>query len=239
VDKGIELLKLYEEKYSSLLVWRIAENFRFTKCFLQAAEAVKRGDIGKVLISQFEFKGTIDQDNRYYNTQWRKVPEYDGGFILDGGVHFLAAIRLILGNIHQISAVTQQLQEHLPPVDTFSASVKFENGSVGSIMVSFGLKNASPLSFVIYGEKGSIKVSRNELEVNVFGEKSEPIKVVDLDFEIEPIEKEIHSFLQMVVGKSKEDLNSPREALQDVAIIEAILQSGRTGQRLQPQIFVK
>ena len=58
---------------------------------------------------------------------WRKVPTHQGGFLLDGGVHFTAGLRLLLGPdnpLVSISAHTSQMQEHLPPVDSIEATAK-------------------------------------------------------------------------------------------------------------------
>lgn len=73
-------------------------------------------------------------------TAWRKTPHYQGGFLLDGGVHYVAATRRLLGSDKPvaISAYTTLLQKHLPPVDTVNAIWKTESGASGTFSVSFG-----------------------------------------------------------------------------------------------------
>lgn len=78
-------------------------------------------------------------------TSWRKKPSYQGGFLLDGGVHFIAATRLLLssaGSATAISAFTAQHQPHLPPVDTVDAVWKLSNGASGTFSNSFAMAPA-------------------------------------------------------------------------------------------------
>src|ERR1700734_1271977 len=76
-----------------------------------------------------------------YSCRLRKVPPHQGGFLLDGGVHFTAGLRLLMGPenpLVSLSAYTTQLQEHLPPVDTIDVTAKAKNGATGTISISFG-----------------------------------------------------------------------------------------------------
>jgi hypothetical protein len=45
----------------------------------------------------------------------------------------------------KLTAQVTQLQEHLPPADTIVASVQFENGSVGTVNISFGMAQYSSI----------------------------------------------------------------------------------------------
>jgi hypothetical protein len=71
-----------------------------------------------------------------FETAWRKKPEYQGGFLLDGGVHFIAGTRVLLGPsnpIVRLSAFTKLTRDYLPPVDTVNAIMKTETGITGSL----------------------------------------------------------------------------------------------------------
>lgn len=86
----------------------------------------------------------------------RKEPEYQGGFLLDGGVHHMAAIRLVLGEVQEVTGHVAQLQEHLPPADTLLATCKLKSGTLLTCCISFGLKpniGNSTASLTIIGEQ--------------------------------------------------------------------------------------
>ena len=104
--------------------------------------------------------------SKYYETDWRKKPSHQGGFVLDGGVHFVAATRLLLQGggqkIKKVSAFTAQLQEHLPPVDTLNATMLLENGTSGTLSISVGTTDTGS-EYVVACEKGTVTVSRGKV----------------------------------------------------------------------------
>jgi len=234
IAEGKELIDLYEKKYSQL-VWSVAENFRYMSAVIRASDAIKEGRIGKILMSKFELRATISEDSKYYNTNWRKIPGYQGGFLLDGGVHFMAFIRAVVGEVKQLSAQVTQLQKHLPPADTFSASFTFVNGSVGSCDLSFGASKYSQLQpprLHVIGEKGAIIVQKDFVEIIEGSEKGTVTfkPSIDTSDDIAIIE-EFRGFLRQIKTGTK-DRNSPREALNDLILIESILVSGSTGKTI-------
>lgn len=160
-------------------------------------------------------------------TAWRKTPEYQGGFLLDGGVHMLAGLRLILGTEHVtvVSAQSQQQQSYLPPVDTVDAVVQTESGATGVVSLSFG----SPLgdnSFEFACEKGVVSLKDDDVTINS--------ETHTIEFDGKGVAPEVAEFATAVVnGRPVEKRQSPEEALADLEMLEQMLQSGeRQGERL-------
>jgi hypothetical protein len=79
----------------------------------------------------------------------------------------------------------------------------------------------------VVGEKGSIKVGRDHLELIEYSSQGSVTSnpAFNADVEVEPIVFELTGFLESVRGKDK-DVNSPREALSDLALLESMLLSG-------------
>lgn len=74
----------------------------------------------------------INPGNKYLETSWKKTPDHQGGFLLDGGVQSVPGLRKILpSKISQISAFTRLNREYLPPLDTIHATLQFEDGATG------------------------------------------------------------------------------------------------------------
>ena len=113
--------------------WSLAENFRFLEKHLFAAAEIKK--LGRMLGFRGRFNRNIQPGWEFYETPWRQKPEYQGGFVLDIGVHFIATLRLLLGaagdKLSRVSAFTCQVREHLPPVDTANATLKCQSGVSG------------------------------------------------------------------------------------------------------------
>jgi len=59
----------------------------------------------------------LELTTRRVETEWRKDPKHQGGFVLDGGIHSIAGLRLLMNGageeITRVSAFTNQLQKHL------------------------------------------------------------------------------------------------------------------------------
>lgn len=117
----------------------VAENFRFTPSFAHAAAQART--LGAVTHFSVRAFGLMRRDSKWYGTDWRRVPAYQGGFLLDAGVHHAAATRLLLGpdaRPASVRAVTKQVQPHLPPVDTVSAVLETASGATGTFQLSCG-----------------------------------------------------------------------------------------------------
>ncbi|KAE8131583.1 hypothetical protein BDV38DRAFT_275805 [Aspergillus pseudotamarii] len=134
------LINLHNSRIvSSKTVWAVAENWRYMSKFVRAAEEVRR--LGGVKNFRVVMRSMIKPGSKYHKTEWRRKPEYQGGFVLDGGVHVVAALRLVLGQsdgLAMVAAHSSLRQEHLAPVDTVDALVKTRSGATGVLSVSYG-----------------------------------------------------------------------------------------------------
>lgn len=162
-------------------------------------------------------------------TAWRRTPEYQGGFLLDGGVHMLAGLRLILGpeeHITTVSAQSQQQQEYLPPVDTVDAVVKTRSGATGVVSLSWG-SSFNDNIFEFACEKGVVSMHFDGVSVNGTD--------YPVEFDGKGVVPEVAEFATAIVnGRPVEKRQSPEEALADLEILEGMLQSGEMqGERVE------
>jgi predicted dehydrogenase len=207
-------------------VWMVGENWRYESAIVQAAELVRRGAIGAPLTCYTALFTPVLPGNKYYGSPWRQSGEIPGGHLLDGGIHHIAALRMIVGEITAVSAATKQLAPHLPPADTISAHLHFANGAVGTYLASFAIGAPWPPYFHIVGEKGALRVQRGEIELTSNG-ATEIISCPKYD----GVEMELRAFAQ-AIRRQAPQINTPEEADRDLAVIEALLQSASSGQTI-------
>ncbi|EXJ84437.1 hypothetical protein A1O3_05105 [Capronia epimyces CBS 606.96] len=221
VKDAVDLIKWYRSEIAPKSVtWAVAENFRYLNSFDYAAAAVKTK--GRQLTFRCRMQ-TLVEGGKYFETSWRKTPTHQGGFLLDGGVHTVAALRLMLGKdnpLVTLSAHSAQLQEHLPPVDTVEATGKTKNGAVGTISMSFGT-TAKGSEWNIGSEKGSVSISRDQVTVDGKTEKVED--------EGTGVAPEVRKWGEALVAGTSNERQSPEEALADLELIEVMLRSGEQG----------
>lgn len=167
-------------------------------------------------------------------TEWRKTPSYQGGFLLDGGVHFVAALRLILGPddpITTLSAQTRLLQEHLQPLDTVDAVLKTKSGATGVFSVSFG-SDFKDLSYEFASEGGTVTVTFDGVTVN--GVKQ------DVGYDGRGVKAEVVDFAaSLAKGGPLDARQAPEQALADLEILEKLLKSGeKDGEKIEVNLQV-
>ncbi len=205
-------------------VWMVGENWRYEEAFHTAAQAIAAGRIGQPLFCDLSLQLQVQADSPHVQTTWRNSGEVLGGYLLDGGVHHIAGLRVLLGEIESVCALTAAHRAYLPPADTMSAALRFANGVVGTYLITYAVGSTLGTDAVhIGGTEGSLRVSRGELVLNR-GEESERLEFNVLI----SVREELAAFLA-AVRDGAPHRNSPQEALQDLAVVEAMLASAQAG----------
>ncbi|KAH7355778.1 hypothetical protein BKA66DRAFT_269785 [Pyrenochaeta sp. MPI-SDFR-AT-0127] len=224
-----ELISWTQNPSNTQATYTVAENFRFLESFLYGSKQV--ASLGRILTFRVRVAAFVQRGGKYFETAWRKVPEYQGGFLLDGGVHFIAGTRLLLQGggqtIQTVSAFTAQLQKHLPPVDTLNSTLQLSNGSSGTLSISFGTTDTGS-EYLVACENGSVHVSRGKVTITKDGKVTE---VKEFKDEGNGVSQEIKSWAESLEKGKRNESQSPEEALRDLEVLEACLKSGEQGGR--------
>lgn len=227
---GRQLVASYAEQAGQ--VWLVGENWRYEDAFRQAAEIVHAGQIGRPLLCHWALHIPITPENKYYHTTWRRSGVVPGGFLLDVGVHHVAALRMLLGEIAEVSAVTREISADLPPVDTLAATFRFESGLIGTYLITFATQAPWPPALHVTGDNGSLRVYRRELQLTRDGStRNIPVTAH------QGVAAELAAFAA-AIRRQQPHRNSPQEALQDLAVIEALVRSAEAGRSVTPERIV-
>ncbi|KAI0033025.1 oxidoreductase family protein [Vararia minispora EC-137] len=232
VRAGRELVALYEAEYKPKgLVWRVAEDFEMEPALRKAGEAIRAGRIGRVMFFEACMATLTDKENPYYKTPWRTVPGYQGGFLLDGGVHFVAGLRMLLPSpITHLSSFAALNREHLVPKDTLQTIARTADGVTGTFTLTFGAPDGAygvRNGWFIAGADGALTITRTHEEREMYsvsiraaGGKDEVEEVP-----VQGVEQELKAFFTRIAGATEDGSQNPRGPLADVAFIEAALNS--------------
>ncbi|WWC57826.1 uncharacterized protein I303_100361 [Kwoniella dejecticola CBS 10117] len=125
VKAGLALVKEFDENWKSKnLVWRVAEDYDHEPIHRRAAELLADPAMGPVLFWDLQNQNYCPDGDKWQSTTWRNVPDYQGGFCLDGGVHSIAMLRVILPDPPAAVVSSASLhRKHTPPHDTILALV--------------------------------------------------------------------------------------------------------------------
>ncbi|KAF8311609.1 NAD-binding protein [Clavulina sp. PMI_390] len=238
----------YKEQFESKgLFWRIAENFEVEPAYLYARDVLASGKIGNVSHWRLTMTDSIKVETSLYaQTKWRATPEYQGGFLLDGGVHSVALLRTILPTkMTSLSAFASLSNPVLPPHDTIHAVVTCAPQSSSSTPahgifdMTFGAPDTNRIDpsvtgayVLVTGTSGWLGIHKTTMEGGVRGMRVDVhVKGSDkpeiFESRVQGVEREVENFLKLVKSSGKEDVGGGllEGALSDVSFIESALTS--------------
>ncbi|MCJ7615601.1 MAG: Gfo/Idh/MocA family oxidoreductase [Desulfobacterales bacterium] len=96
-------------------------------------------------------------------TKWRINHQYKGGFVTDGGIHHVAALRDMFGEINYGIAFTKSVNPHIGEIDSMSFQFRTDKNMHGVLNTFYSSKGYREDCILISGSEGSILVENNKL----------------------------------------------------------------------------
>jgi UDP-N-acetyl-2-amino-2-deoxyglucuronate dehydrogenase len=146
---------------------------RFSRDFMQLANAVKSGLFGRILMGNAAINWF--RDSGYYSgSQWKGTLAYDGGgALINQAIH---TIDLLLAVMGEVDSVFGKVKTSLYPIegeDLGAALVNFKSGAMGTITAGTSLFPGYPERLEIFGTEGSAILEAGKLTAwNVRGAES-------------------------------------------------------------------
>ena len=215
----------YDKKYNTVNM--VAENFRYRKVFHRAKQLIEKGKIGKPYAVNWNLYYHVTSDKDYAATKWRQNHKYPGGFMLDAGVHNIAAIRMILGDFKFGNALTTSVNKKIGELDTMAFQFQLRNGIIGSYNLYFSVNGHWEDKLLIFGDKGSIEINTNVLTLKQEGKKEKTEDLTDGH----GYDGEFNDFYNAIVKGTKVDY-SFKEAYRDMEIVIGALNSAKNKRRV-------
>lgn len=206
------------------VVWMVAENYRYNADYDQMKALIQSGEIGKPLLAHYVLHMPVMPDNKYFNSAWRQNGSFRGGWFLDGGVHHVAALRLIFGEIVEVSATVD--------ADSLIANLTFASGLLGNYSVTYAAGSSRFITLSVRGENGGIRLDAQGIEVTS-GKETRTLPSARTF----TVDAEFVGFAE-AIRDGKPHRSPAREALQDLAVVEAMLDSAESGKRISIEQFV-
>ncbi|XP_021894116.1 uncharacterized protein YMR315W isoform X2 [Carica papaya] len=221
-------------------IWAVAENYRFEPAFVECKKLMT--EIGDMMNVQLVIEGSMNSSNPYFSSSWRR--NFTGGFILDMGVHFIAGLRMLVGEVLSVSAMTSHADTTLPPPDNITSNFQLENGCSGVFVMA--VSSRSPKIFWrIVGLKGTLQIERGSqdgkhgYQAFLYG-VNEQTKSFFYPFSgvTEELKTFIHDISQASLKGNVDYEAEPRisylEGARDVAVLDAMLESAAKQGALVP-----
>jgi predicted dehydrogenase len=168
----------------------------------------------------------------YQGTPWRTDKSFPGGFLLDGGIHFAAALRTLFGEVTNVQARVAQVRPDLPPADTLTATFQFDSGLLASLALTYAVGVPQATYLTIAGEAGVLEVNRDGLRLTIGDTLQEELTNAG-----NGVQAELEAFAEAIHSKQPHR-NTPQETLLDLAVAEAWLRSAEQGIAISPRQLV-
>ncbi|HUU29572.1 MAG TPA: Gfo/Idh/MocA family oxidoreductase [archaeon] len=202
------------------VTYMVAEDCHYMPSYAKAAELVKQGAVGRPVVMSWNMLRFMDTADKYARTLWRINHVYPGGYVLDGGVHFVHVLQMMAGKVVSVKAETLSIEPLLGKVDTAFALLRHESGVLTSLNMSWHTRDQSDSMLRIFGTGGSLLAGSDKI-IRVTAEgKTEEV----------PFQNEDDYYIQLIdfhraVTTGEPPAVSAEMAAHDVAVILAILES--------------
>ena len=212
-----KMLKL-RLKYKQVML--LAENFRYRKVYNSVNELLKNKSIGKVYAAQWNVFYHVTSDKDYGATKWRQNHKYVGGFMLDAGVHNIAALRMLFGDVKSVVAFTQSINPKIGKPDTMSVQLIFNSGIKVIYNLFFTVKHHWENKLLIFGDKGTIEANDDLISLKL--NKNNP-KIIDAS-DFGGYDEEFENFYDAILNRKKVK-STFLDGFKDMQVVFAALKS--------------
>jgi predicted dehydrogenase len=213
----------------------------------RAVEIVKSGRLGR-LVAVVGTEMFCKPDQYFEDGPWRR--QLGGGPLLINMVHEIGNLRALCGEIVAVQAFASSATRNFPVEDTVSVSLRFDNGALGSFMLSDTV--AVPGSweqttredpvfaaypdedcYVVSGTDGSLAIPT--MRLRFYGDRAkrswrEPFEEETIGIErADPLTRQLANFCAVIRGEA-EPVVTARNGLQNVRVLDAIRRAAASGQ---------
>jgi predicted dehydrogenase len=131
LDEGRQFLRLEQEFTNQKLL--VAENFFYRDELRLARSLLDSGAVGRVNFMAWRQAGQyVPREGSFSSTPWRQQPQYRGGPHLDGGVHMVAQLRLLLGDVQRVHGFAQYANTQMGGPSNLTLNLAFVSGTIGN-----------------------------------------------------------------------------------------------------------
>lgn len=144
------------------VTYMTAENYQYEPRFTAAARLIADGLIGKPHSISWNNLQFMSVDNEYNRTAWRNHNQYPGGYVMDGGVHYVHALQMLAGPVTEVFARTSSIDDRLGSMDMAMTLLTHGSGVVSSL--NMGWRSAhDDTSLRVYGDEGTLIVTDDQI----------------------------------------------------------------------------
>jgi predicted dehydrogenase len=148
----------------------MGENYFYRDDLRYARALLDSGAIGHPHLMAWRHAGqVVPREGGFTGTPWRHRPQYRGGVHLDFGVHHIAQIRLLCGDIARVHGAVQTANSTIDAPSDLALNLVFTGGAIGNYTASYPdiPVPPEPNDMRLYGTEGVLVLAGSESERSV------------------------------------------------------------------------
>ncbi len=147
----------------------IAENWFYRDDLRLARSLLDEGRIGRIHLAAWRYVSQlVPREGEFSGTPWRHHAEYEGGAHLDGGVHHIALLRLLCGDVDRVAGEIQDVNAIFAGPSDLALTLRFASDAAGHYAASYPEvavpKEANDLR--LYGTEALMTVGEKAVRVH-------------------------------------------------------------------------
>ena len=159
----------FETEYPDRTVL-VAENCFYRDDIRHARALLDDGAIGKLHLMAWRHAGRhVPRPGTFSGTPWRNQPQYRGGAHLDAGVHNIAQIRMLCGDVLRTHGAVQWANSTIDAPSDLTLNLVFADGAIGNYTAVYSeiAVPTEPNDMRLYGTEGVLVLAGSEAERRV------------------------------------------------------------------------
>jgi UDP-N-acetyl-2-amino-2-deoxyglucuronate dehydrogenase len=201
------------------------------------------GALGKLILADAQVKWYRPPEY-YGNSSWRGKLSLDGGALMNQGVHTVDLLLWLMGDVVSVQAQMATALHRIEAEDTIAALLEFASGAIGTLVAATSAYPGYPRRIEITGSEGTVilehdKIIRADLKTpraellkdnNESRDQNQSATSATVS-DVRGHQALIEDFLSAIRTNSR-PLCDGTEARRSVALIEAIYEAARSGERV-------
>lgn len=211
-------------------VFMVGENYRYHAEYKQMRTFVEQGVVGQPRFYHFNDLHLTRPGSRWF-TSWRMEDLASGGYLVDGGVHAIAALRQVINNpIHTVQALSTSIaSEFSSRLDNLLLlNLTFSDGFLGQAMLSNAAVEQETRRHKVFGDDGTIALLIKERRIELWPAHGDPQELYSAPPHDDDYLLMFNDFYQYAVNNVV-PTSTAEDALVDLQVIEAALKSAHSG----------
>jgi predicted dehydrogenase len=167
VEKPIEVTlaaadKLIAAARAAGVMLTVISQHRFDAGLVELRRTLDSGALGDLVLGEARTKWYRAQ--QYYDSAaWRGTRAFDGGALLNQGVHYVDLLRWCMGPVAEVTAVCATRAHQMEAEDVAVATLRFTSGAVGAIVASTAVFPGFAQRLEVTGTNGTVIVEDGEI----------------------------------------------------------------------------